>query len=370
MLGILFGCGKKKPADTSDTPGPSVTPPAGGPNTTPPKADPVTGKPKDSVKVLSPRNTFKPDASFTGSSFNRVFITDDGTRLAIGLDDANKTQIWDISAEPKKLKEFPGKALAFSPDGKIVIRGTSSYDLEVVDALTGTLVRKIPDPGLWYTFPTPDVFLTVFKSEAGGKDKQQQLIVREYDTSTWQKTSEFEVPADFGKEIYNWQIRLGLNGGRQVAFGNTKTRRVQIWDIKTRKIVSEYTLGNPTPSPNSFRHFIISLDGKWVSAEDKGTEIFDGKTGKTIVGPPREGFGGRLGGTFLPTRDMFIHEATHLGDNGKSQDAYRIYDIQGKSGTAFLPGGGSLFACSANGKVMVTVESNGELRVWDLTQLP
>src|SRR5262249_55449360 len=95
LVAVSIGCGKQKPA-APDSPPPN-SPKAGNA-----KADPKSGQPKDTLKVLSPRAVFKTGYRYGNGDSSKLFLSADGTRLAVGPPNAKKMQVWDVSGEPKK----------------------------------------------------------------------------------------------------------------------------------------------------------------------------------------------------------------------------------------------------------------------------
>jgi WD40 repeat protein len=348
-LTILIGCGKQKPSPPDAAPA--------GPNTGTPKPDPNAGKPKDTAKVLTPRAVIKTGYRRDAGAGNSLFLTPDGNRLVIGLAEVTKTQIWDISGEPKKLHELPGAARAFSPDGKLFLRYGKGSGPEIASAETGATVSTLQHPGYKYEFRSPDVLVGVRLGEQEEPKRPNRLVIREYDAATGREKSNFDVPFESSVDV-----KLGLGGGGEVAVGFRKTSRVEIWNSSTQKKTRELT-----PTDASLVDFEVSPDGKWVTAaRGQSHEVFDGKTGTSVFALP---IGGSVGG-FVPARDLYTAKYIKVVDKFQVLHGYYVFDINRKEAVAILPADGIVRAFSANGMVMATENDNGELRVWDLTQLP
>jgi WD40 repeat protein len=352
MTTAAIGCGKTTPS-TSDASG---SPPAGDSKKGQPPSDPNAGKSKDSVKTLSPRAVIKTGFGRDEAAQNRLFLTPDGKLLAVGFFDAKKTQIWDTGGEPKKLKEFPGALMAYSPDGKLFVRIAQATGYEVVNAESGTVVATLPTGSSRFHFRSPDVLVAVGVGSAGA-GKNRPLVIKEYNAATGQEKSSLDVP-------YSEQVdyQVGFNGGQDVAVGSGKVGRIELWNATTKKRTREISLGKP--DPNSTIYFTLSPDGKWAVTAGG---IVDGKTGAVVATPPS----GAIFGHFVPGRDVYLAKLIKTDTRtGQVNNGYHALDINKKAVVAFLPFDGVKTAFSADGKVMVTQNNNGDLQVWDLTQLP
>ncbi|MBA4062220.1 MAG: hypothetical protein C0501_00675 [Isosphaera sp.] len=363
LVAGLIGCGEKNPPAP---PGNPDGPPARAPKGDPTKPDLGTEKPKDTARVLSPRATVKTGSPRSVGSDGSFHLSADGTRLAVGVR-GGKTQVWDIRGEPKKLSEFAGGGQKFSPDGKLFLHSGKSFDPDVVSAETGSILKTLPYPGRDYAFRTPDVVVGVWRGEPG-KEKPEHPEVREYDVSSGRLTNSFPIPSDFGTPLIDLDVRVGLNGGREVAVGGRKSGRVEVWDVTTRKRVREFTVPGPKSGGDAWgiADLRFSADGKWFASPGARPEVFDGRTGAAAATPPPAG----LGGYFVPGRDLYLVKVFKPTGNFQTTQGYEAFDITRKAVVAFLSSTGLRVECSADGAAAAAQNEDGEVVIWDLTQLP
>jgi WD40 repeat protein len=313
--------------------------------------------------VLRPRATAKLGVGVKPRAPDQAFLSRDGTRMALSLSESDKTQVWDLSGEPKKFNELAGVAKALSPDGKLLVRSGKPKP-EVVNADTGavvcTLQVKDTRPPLAYHFRTPATLTAVKRSDA--EDGPEELIVREFHTADGKEMSRLPLPGTSSRS----QVSLGVNGGEELAVGDAQSRQVQVWNVVTKKLVREFRLpAEPRESP--FRLFAASADGRWLMADvSQGAVVVDTRSGAPVSGPPQKTVAAR----FIPGADLIAARVVFSDDDHQPHEGWVAYHIERRETVAFLPTGGAQIWFSGDGTVVVTASDAGELRVWDLKQIP
>jgi len=354
LLGLLMGCNNTKPTSSGPPVEPGISLPA---------SSAISGKPNYLGTTLKARATVESGNRPDSSHSDRLFLNRDGTRLALSLGKTEKTQIWDMSGEPKKLFEQKGRAQAFSPDGKLYLRSGADKP-EIVNAESGAVVSTLQYEGTRdhaaVHFRTPEVLIgAMFANRESGKPGE--LIISEFNTGTGQVTASFKV----AYEARNPSIVFGGMDGVEVVVGDSKTKKVQFWNTITQKPSLECLLAEAMPDSH-WSYFYASFDGKWLTAQTaKAIEIFDTKTGAAVSIVPKEANGARL----CPTGDLFAAHMVFGDEKYNVHQGYVVYNIHRKEHLAFLPSSGLALTFSADGKVAVNYTKSGELQVWDMTQL-
>ena len=183
VLALVVGCGKAKlprttAIDASGTPT----------STTPASSD----KPNYLANVLKPRGTIKTGVPHNMGVMDPILLTRDGGRMAFCLGKAKMTQVWDITGEPKKVRDLPGKILALAPDGKVYLR-EGEGEPEVADAETGARIATLEMWGMKYYFRSATALLGLRVSPFE-KGKPQEGIVRQFDTATGRTVDQLTFP--------------------------------------------------------------------------------------------------------------------------------------------------------------------------------
>lgn len=355
LVGVLAGCNKAKPT-TGPVPSAQPGPPA-------PAAPSSPVKPDYLAHTLKPRATAKSGIRPEQGSPVRLFLSGDGARLALSSSDVNKTQVWDLRGEPKKLNEFAGAARALSPDGKLYVR-SGDGKTEVVNADTGAVVSplKVEDQSVMeFHFRTPAA-LTGARLADLEPGKPRELIVREFNTADGTQTTSVRVPYDEPLSRFH----LGVNGGDELVTGSPKSKRVRFWNVTTGKLVRECKLPDDD-KVSTFTTFLPSPDGKWLMTEaSSGTAVFDAKTGAAVCPLPP----GAILGRFVPRTDLIAAKVIFGDKKYQMQQGYSVSRIPSRETRAFLPSDGLQIGFSDDGKVAVTLTEAGDLKVWDLSQLP
>jgi hypothetical protein len=363
-LALLIGCGKKAPDPTPEKP----EPPKPAPPAPQPPGDPNAGRPKNQPKALSPVAVIKTGAAVGPGDRNQVHLSADGGVAAVYAVAQKKTQIWKVGAEPKKLQEFPGGLVSLAPDGSKYLR-TGAKGPEVVGAETGAVLATLERGGfLRAAFSSPDAVVSLTVGEGAEPKKAGSVIVREFEARTGKVTGGFEIPtAARGKNF------AFFNGAKELAVGHRSANRVEFWDLAGKKKSREVTLANPPPKPAAeapWGNFVVSEDGKLLALErQSGNRAFDATTGAELTPADL----GDSTGSLAPNRRLYVYYKMRIDPKTSGVvKEYQAYDLTKGAVVATLPlPPDSLFhTASANGKVLLTERNNGELTVWDLTQIP
>ncbi len=368
LVALMIGCGKKAP---NSSPEQAETPKGGDPKNPTPPTDPNAGKPKDQPKVLTPVGVVKTGMATGPGDRNQVHLSEDGSVAAVYNGRVKKTQIWKVSADPKKIQEFAGNVLCFSPDGTKLLRSGKDFQpQEIVAAETGALIVPLENKShSLTTFSSPDVVVGLTPGDWLEPQKPGTLLVRHYNATTGKMMSEFEIPTGIqGKNF------VFFNQGKELAIGSQKDNRVEFWDLINKKKSREVTLANPPAKPANadlrWFHFTVGQDGKWIALErNSGNRIFDATTGAEAT-PQNVG---NSTGSLLPNRDIYLrYQSKFDAKTSTGMPTYHAYDFKKAAVVASLPmpQDGLFHTLSANGKTLITESDNGQLTVWDLTQIP
>jgi WD40 repeat protein len=349
-----------------------------------PKANPKKGDAEPKLEIASvarPRTRFnagfpsgkddaKADATADKPGINKLFLSADGSRVAISnlASERKKIHVWDVAAEPKKLYELDGQVRAFSPDGKRLIRRHPSTTIIAVE--TGTSLGELKFGGEYVYFVSPDVVVEMNRSNDWSRP--EKFLVRKCDAATGRELESFEASED-----NRVSISAPINQNKELVFGMDPANKIKVYDLSTKSSLREFSLGTPDPNSMWFG-FLASPDGKWIAVQPDVVEspkIRDGKTGVEFTDlPKRLQLSIRDDATaFLPNRNI-IMGTSQIGR--KSKDDFFIdivaYDFVKKTVVAGFQGhevGVLVFAVSADGKVMASGDMDGNVLIWNLDQI-
>ncbi len=332
-------------------------------------------KSQGSAAIIAPRARFNP--GFPADPKTKVlgdkpgiftiFISADGKRVAVSNSSFNKKkiQIWDISGEPRKLKEYDGTIRALSPDGKRMHRSIGLTQ-EVVDADTGKVLGFGGSTDHSY-FRSPDVIVNIQPS--GDWSKAKKLKIDQYNAADGKLLDSFDASEDD-----RVRVAAPVNQGRETVLGLEKVNRIQVWDLVNKTLIRETSLKSPKAG-SSWWGYTVSSDGKFIAMAlgtgEQPVDIFDSTSGNVVATLPR-GIGW-ANGFFVPNRAVYISSSrierkTYTGD-GLDLAAY---DVKQQQIVAVFRGhevAHSARAVSANGKVMASGDQAGNVLIWDLAQV-
>lgn len=323
-----------------------------------PVVDPATawdprrsGKPAGAapVRALTPWARLKTGNAVLPGSANRLLLSDDGGRLAVAVEKLQRTQIWDLTgAEPKKLREVPGAARGFAPDGSSYIRYVDG-GAELASAETGETVGKLP-PAVAHFYGARGL-TRVVTADKGGKG----MYVSEVAMPGARYVTGFPVA---GSHEPGWALSLH---GQVVVQIDSRTGRVKLSEGRTPV---EFSLAG---TADSWGEVSVSRFGGWYAGRrGNKVEILKGRTGAVVNSFPE----GVVSGLFVTNRELFLAQGVASAGNKPLAAGLHAFHPEQKDALATLPGATSRAGASANGKVLATEDAAGDILLWDLTQIP
>lgn len=355
---------------------PDAAPGGGGDTAAPPGTAPA-----ENLKALTPRLRFVADLKKEPSDRNEpqaLLLNADGSRLAVSS--SQKTQVWALAAEARPLHTVPGLASGISDDGTL-LTGYLTPDA-VVELETGRPTKQgfvgVTFDGINGSLTTPTARLSWTRSG----DWRTAAPFRIYHTELPSKKI---LPPLDGGDDNRVDHAPPVKQGKELVYGLPRANKVRVFDFEARSVVREFALANPrefrgpagtNPTWNCFR---VSPDGKWVAVvrvtlarDPDPTEIFDATGAVAATIPPRAV--SDLAGTFVPGRDVYVGPVRDAKVTNSASGELLAYDVKKRAFAAVLRGGHKSqpfhLAASADGKVLVTADTGGEVCVWDLAQLP
>jgi WD40 repeat protein len=337
------------------------------------------------VKVISPRTRFKAEFGNKDAYKNEVrelVITPDGSRVALTNGAYDQTQVWDTRGEAKRLHAFKGQIRGLSEDGTVLLTEVSFTEKRMeLDTgapterpFVGTIAPHHNLSGALYT-------ATERFSWGRSGDWRQ---ARPFRIFHYEQPSGKSLPNLTGGEDDRVDLAAPVKQNKELVFGLPRDNKIRVFDFAQKVVVREFALSNPREykgpagSGVTWSAFAVSSDGKWISAkrsylarEPDPVEIFDA-TGNLAVALPARSVQ-EFSVAFLRGRDVFVAPAlTTKGTILQSNDL-AAFGITQKGFIAAFRGhekGITRVALSADGKVMATGDGNGDVCIWDLTQLP
>jgi hypothetical protein len=329
----------------------------------------------DSAPVLKPRAQFNPGFGKAGSNdarIDRIFVSSDGSRVAIssGTFPNTKVQVWDVSAEPKKVYEGNGQAIALAPQGKRLLTLGNTGQPEFIDVDAGKSTAKTNYFASNVYFQTADVVLMM----TPGLDvaKQKPLVINFIDAGTGNKIASREaVQPD------RVTVAPPVKNGAELFCLQMDTPKIQVFDLDNNKVAREFALPVEAPLKVSGFDLVVSQDGRLMAVMVTGGEmpvatVYNAMTGAKVAELPR---GLTLSGrntAILPNRDVLIAPSNMAQKDKKSGVDFVAYDFGKNSLLAVMRGNDKpsyVAAVSTDGRVLVVGNQDGEVMVWDLTQI-
>jgi WD40 repeat protein/uncharacterized caspase-like protein len=287
-------------------------------------------------------------------------FTTDGRLVAAGVND-KKLKVWDISSKSERVQAATQKDFAlikFSSDGRLVAVA-DNYLVRVWEVSSGKQLANINVPNSGVYQETGGVF-TAFTPDG------KRLATSGFGTQTyvWDVDSGKQVQQLKGRTNMAYAVAFSEDGTQLTSGGRTH------WDMRTgqgRRLSSSMTdkqLGMPSP------------DGKLIAMFAPNTSvvtIYDATTGKTLQTLSRANFDGGVERVRF-SRDgrslVVIYTASQgvqmIGRLPSSEvkiwDAVAGREIQ----TLLLNTSPVETDFSADGKLLATVSSQGEITLWDV----
>lgn len=250
----------------------------------------------------------------------------------------------------------PVKAVAFSPDGTLVLSGSADRTLKVWETTTGRELRTLPaggdQGGLEATAFTPDGRAAVTRSVGGS-------------SRVWDLATGRELPPPFvrGKDAQASQRILYAGDGR-TAFVVAGARALEIWDVRSGRLRKALP-GHPAVDA---LQLVASRDGRFLatlpfaltSAEPNVVKVWDPATGRKVA--TLSGHADKvLAAAFAPDGLTLL---TASGDR-----TLRLWDTRTGRVLKSLSGHGAqvtAVAFSPDGTHALSGSEDNTVRLWDL----
>jgi WD40 repeat protein len=328
------------------------------------------------LQTINPRKQFTAEIpkSDTGSTVNvsKLALNQDGSRLIISMGANEQIQIWDIQNEPNKLASAKGSTSGFSSDG-LLISGYFGVGNNLIETESGK--------------PSSAKFIGTSTTDLRGTLRSDKV------NFWWERSTDWRNPAAFviresesDKSTARFNHNAGdddrvvlatpVNQDKELMFGVPAQNKIRVFNFTSKSITREFELDKPRPYSSvgkvpSWDGFAVHPEGKWIAVRRRfgsvdPLEFFD-SNGK---------FSSQLGekkfheasGIFLPGRDLYVAGVYPIA-GAKTAEAY---DLVRKEIVASFSGHTSSVWCiavSGNGKIMATASLNGEICIFDLTQI-
>jgi WD40 repeat protein len=269
--------------------------------------------------------------------YQMIDFSRDGKYLVTG--DRNSVKVWDAGSGAL-LRTMDGhtsdvRAVAFSPDGRLIASGSLDPLVNIWDAATGRALLTLPD--------NPDTVQNLAFSPDGRRLAYGTgHTVKLWDTQTGQlsRTRDFSDPID--------SVAYSPDGKRLVV---CMSNGLQVWDAGLagdhEALAIQDTMGSVTFSP----------DGTQLAAISGSTaKLWDAATGRQLMVLP--------GHTGWVIDVAFSPDGKRLATTSFDQSA-RIWSITPGQETAIVPGDGLRVAYSPDGKKLLTDAAGGKARLWN-----
>ncbi len=289
---------------------------------------------------------------FTGHTgpLRKIAYSPDGKYLLTGSTDET-ARLWD-AATGREVRQFIGHTntvwgVAFSPDGKHILTGSFDKTVRLWDAATGKELRQFighTDAVSSATFSPDGKYILT-----GSADKTARL----WDAATGQELRQF-----IGHTDIVWTAAFSPDGKYILTGSADKTAR--LWDAATGQELSQFTghLGSVIAA--------FSPDGKYIAtaSDDYTARLWDLKTGQELqqfIGHtnPVVNVAFSPDGKYVVTASY--DSTARVWDVETGQEARRLTSHTGTVNSAVF---------SPDGKYVVIAGGDGTARLWDAKPHP
>ncbi len=349
---------------------------------TPAGSEPVDPKPPVEPKKPAEPAVFTPRAEFLHGDGDKkserdvleMRLSRDGRRLSLwsdgpgdGVAYTGKVQIWDVSGDPKKVKQHTGSMHAMSPDGsRLLWRPPASPDLCVMEADTGKVITKIGNRYGEVFFPSNDTVWEI-QSRFGESAKKKMLEIYRYDADTGKRSAYTLGDDNRGYFAPYFQEAAEFHF-------ITRFNKLLVWDSKSQKMKEEIPLQPQLKQGEKLDIYssdvAVSSDGKWLvttvtTRDTVATRAFDLTNLANSKDIP---FKGVFQHQFVPGRHVVL-SSVHLGADKSEVQAFDLGENRVVARFVGVEHATPKLVISADGSTFAVANAKGKVQIWDLKQL-
>lgn len=320
----------------------------------PPRDDTVgvtPGKPAAQTPLIYENKALGLVRTFAGHSdqVNAVAFSPDG-RLALSGSSDNTMKLWEVVTgnQPRGFVGHSGSvfSVAFSPDGRRALSGSWDKTLKLWDIGTGQTLRDIVghSEDVLSVALSPDGRLAL----SGAREK----TIRLWDVTTGQPVRAIAVHSALVRSI-----AFAPNG--RFALSGSADKTLKLWEVGTGKV--SRTFAGHSDSVNSVA---ISPDGRLcLSGDYKGTlKLWDMNTGKALR---------TLKGHTNAITSVALSPDGRLALSGSGDNTMKLWDLaKGQALYSVSRHGGSVMsvAFSPDGRFALSGGADKTLKLWDISE--